>query len=266
MSKPSKRKKNLKNNNKSNRSDYLKGVLSVIAFIIPLPIYLVLILLICPAANSALVIIGILGTFIIGIGNICLVWLNNGRGIAIAIIIFGATLIAVSTIMMYPPIYSNLNQDYVNMYFLIWIAFIITAIWYAMFRGAISRIVRCKGASKSAINDALKGVLNYWFYDEIQKKYNIGVLFHLNKVFILLFVPSLCIHLIIGWHSYFSPVISLAVCLLCALNIPMWAVAQLSTRYDNGKKRTNFLGAILGTLFPLFVISGIITYLAKILG
>ena len=265
MRRTSNRKKNRKKNTKSNKRDYLKGILSVIALIVPLLAYLIFITLIFPVANIVFVSIGIMGAIMISAGVMCLIWLQRGRGVSVAGIGVGVILIGASAFVRHTPIYDKLNEHYVNLYLLIWLAFVISAIWYFLFRGAIPGILRREGASKSAIKKSQKGLRNYWFYDEIHKKYNIGFLFYLNKIFILLFGPFLCLHIILGWHSAFVPAVAIAVCVLCALNVPMWVATQLSARNQNSRNKSSFIAAVSGALFPIFIIVGIITYLAKAL-
>lgn len=230
-----------------------------LAFLLPLPLYLILVTLVFPAPNSGFIFLGIIGTFFLGLGLISITGLLDGMyfGNIITSTVFGVgtLLILISSIIMYTPaIYSLIDEQYISFYFLIWLSLIISAIWYVFFRISIPHGLRRRGISKTAIDELKKGTRNYWWYHSIQNIYGIGLSFYLNKLFTILYLGTVVMHLLLGWWRIVSPCIALATCVLCILNVALWGIAYFPHENRNFLKKQNpdlpYHIVVLGLLFP----------------
>lgn len=243
----------------------------VISFILPLFLYLLFTVVIFPSPNSAFLCIGIIGSFVIGLGFISIAGLLDnlywGHFLTFAAIGFGAILILVSSIIMYSPsIYDLFDENFVSFYFFTWIALIISGIWYLFFRMGISRRLRDNRISKTQLDKLKKGYKNFWWYTSIHSVYGLGWLYWANKIYTLLAAITVSLHLVLGWYKPLCVTLAIAVCLLCFLNAIMWV--SLKTYVSIPRKSRDELivpglALILGFVFPVLVGLSVIIYCFK---
>lgn len=159
------------------------------------------------APNSAWIVIGYIGSFIIGIGLfnwiMSLNKLSLGMKFTVICLTMGIILIAISEILIFN---SHLFcQDLVSFYFVSLLFCIGSLISYWVFRGGVNSYLRKnKGLSKTNINKHKKGKRNYWWYEEIQKQFGIGGLYYLNKIYTILFAVVLFSDLLLGFFKFAS--------------------------------------------------------------
>lgn len=254
---------NMKNKKKNaNANTSFIAFIKVFAFIVPLPLYLLFTVLIFPAPNSGFLFVGIVGSLAVGGGLLSVSGLIDGMyfGHAITCIIggVGATLITVSSLVMYvPSIYSAVDEQYVSFYFLIWLALMISTIWYMLFRMGVSQSLRSYGLSKTAISKAMKGKKNYWLYEAIHKSQGLGWMYYLNKWFIILYAALFLAHLLVGWWRAVSSPLLAAACVMCVLDVALWVPVCFTQSNEKSSKgqRANSTGAvlILGLIFPILI-------------
>ena len=127
-----------------------------IAFISPLVAYLLLIILAFPAPNSGFIVLGVLGSLLIGLGLVNIAGLIDGMYlghiITATLIVSGSLFILVSNVITYTQaIYSCLNEDYITFYFIVWCLLAVSGIYYPFFRHAIFLDLRNNGLSKSNV-------------------------------------------------------------------------------------------------------------------
>ena len=240
----------------------------ILAFFIPIIVYLLIILLVYPAPNSGFIALGGLGSIIIGLGLVNVVGLVDnlylGHIITVMLITCGGLFVAASSIVMYTPsIYSKLNEKYITFYFIVWSLLIVSGIYYLFFRSAISLDLRKNGLSKSRIKKNLKGPRNYWWYEGLRDQLSHCWIFSINKLFTILY-PSVCLfHSLLGWWRTVSPFILFVLIVLMILNFAMcflilttWKLAHFEHSHSN-----SFSLTILGIfVFPVAAVIGLIIY------
>lgn len=68
-----------------------------------------------------------------------------------------------------------------------------------------------------------KGKLNYLWYEQLHKKYDLGLIYYVNKAYTLVFAAAVIIHLLLGWIKEASMLFCILFCisqaLLVVLNI-----------------------------------------------
>lgn len=219
---------------KRDNSDKNIGVwvfLGIIFLILPICL-LAIMNFIFDAPGSAWVVIGYIGSFIVGVGffNLMMKFAKLSIGIKFSLfsVLIGGALIAVSELLVFN---SHLfNEDLVNYYFISLIFIIATLIFYAFFRGSVNYYLQnCKKISKTNINKHKKGKRNYWWYEEIHKEFGIGKIYYLNKIYTILFLSVFSLHLILG----FFKVTSIITCLLSIILYVFSAIMWLFTSIQN---------------------------------
>ena len=255
---------------KENKNESSIIFLKMLLFFMPLPVYLLFTTYIFPAPNSAFIFLGIIGCFFVGIGLISIAGLLDGRylGNVITGIILGVGLlpIVISSVIMYTPsIYSTIDENYLSFYFLIWLSFSISLIWYILFRFRISQVFRERGISKSRIDKMMNGAKNYWWYETICKTLNFMLIFWINKAFTILFLIGITVQLVLGWWRRIAPIVAIISCVLCILIVPMW-IASFGTplRTRRNEDNNNSIVVIMGIVFPIAQCFAIIKYLCGI--
>lgn len=248
----------------------LINFLKIFALIGPLVIYLIIITCVFPAPNSGLVCLGVLGSFSIGLGLVNFTALLEqkylGHIVTVITVLPGVFLILISSLLMYiPPIYSTINEQHVTFYFVIWSLLLASVIYYPGFRNAISEHLRLQGMSKTRIKEGLKGFRSYWWYEQFKMDISDKWVYYVNKIYTYLFPVTVLMHLLLGWVKYVSPVTTIFLCLLFALNICMNCLI-CSTREQIKKeyKKYSVFSALVGYIFPVVGSIGIVSYLIQI--
>lgn len=262
-------KKQNKKKKKENPKYGLIGFVKFLSFIIPLVLYLLIILLICPSPNSGFIFMGVIGCFIFGLGLVNVAGLLDdgylGHLLTFIPILIGSLLLGISSLIIYTPsIYSKIDEHQVSFYFLSLAVLLVSIIYYVFFRGAVSNYLREKGLSKTKIKELTKGTRNFWWYEKINETYKVNWVFHLNKAYTIVYIATLLLHLFLGWWSMLIPMITILVCLVLALNIPMWYLVVRTRRQVSSKKSDNtMLFWLGGYLFPTLAIIAIIMFCFK---
>lgn len=99
---------------------------------------------------------------------------------------------------------------------------------YANLRSGIYTHLRLRKISKTSIRKNQKGFRNYWFYQNIQKNYGLGLAYGLNVAYLLTWLLHLAmalLGLILPWLQL--PVL-LCASLLCLIELPavFWAAGN----------------------------------------
>lgn len=257
-----------KKSKKEEKNQRVVAFLRVSAFLFPLPVYLLFVLFLFPVPNSGFLVLGIVGSFAIGLGlmNVAGLYDDNYLGHEVTGITLGigSLLILVSSVIMYvPAIYAKFDERYVTLYYLVWTALVICAIWYMFFRHGVQLHLRDQGISKTAIEKTMTGKRNFWWYEAAQKEFHLGWIYHLNKGFTVLFVIVCVVHLLTGWIKTVSIIAAVGACLLCAMCAPMWVLSSLSGQHLNKKIRHK--SSLIGLLLPVGMCVALVIYLFKYL-
>lgn len=155
----------------------------ITALMLPVFIYMAFILFIYPAPNSGWMLLGFAGAFIIGIGlfNIVAAWIGQYLGHLVSIICFavGALMVLSSILLLYNhTLYDLFDQEMVTYYFINMLFMSLPIIFYVVFRSEIYNWLRARRISKSTIRKGEKGIKNFWWYEGINEKQNMGLLYY----------------------------------------------------------------------------------------
>ncbi len=96
---------------------------------------------------------------------------------------------------------------------------------YTVFRCAVFDYLRLSGMSKSNIEKNRDGFLNYWFYNTINKKKPLGILYKLNILFLASTLLYSVAVLFFGYINVTEPLILVLSLLICAVEIPSTVLA-----------------------------------------
>lgn len=264
-----KRKSRRNNIKEKSNKECIVDFLKVLALLMPLLVYILFIVFITPAPNSGFIYMGVVGSFLLGLGLINAIGLLDktylGHIITAIPLGLGALLILISSLIMYiPPIYSKIDTHYVSFYFLVWSLLPISLIWYMFFRKSISLYLRGKGISRTSINKESKGMQNYWWYESIQKNHGLGWIYYLNKSFTILYLSVVTVHLLLGWWKIISPIVALSESCLLILNVPMWGLSvSVQGLIRTPERKVSGAYSILGFLLPAAGSIAVIVYFFK---
>ena len=172
--------------------------------------------------------VGYLGTVIIGVVSL----IAAVRGIAYkfceekpsqkfyigvyAGITAGVCVLLFGCFLMYGSFFS---EEAVTVYFLNLILILILGLSYLMSRGAIDSWIRLRGRSKTFIRKHKKGIKNYWLYEELHKELNLGVMYHLNKWFVILYPITFTLMFTLGCLRFVTYITAILFTVLCLVMI-----------------------------------------------
>ena len=91
---------------------------------------------------------------------------------------------------------------------------------YANFRSGIYDYFRLSKMSKSNIKKSRKGFRNYWFYESINKKSPLGILYNLNYIYLTATVAFSVPAVLLGYIKALQPTLFVLSIILCIIEIP----------------------------------------------
>lgn len=99
-------------------------------------------------------------------------------------------------------------------FFLINLVFVLSSFWaYGTFRSGISAYCSLKKMSKSYIKKNKNGIRNYWLYQQLHRKNNLGGYYYLNCLFLICLTAFLLVFLF-SWIEWMQlPVIIVGIVL-----------------------------------------------------
>ena len=241
-----------------------------LALILPLVLYIVTTVGLYPAPNSGFLVLGYVGCFVLGLGFVNIVGLLDemylGHVVSAILLSLGIGLVATSSAIIYvPQLYSQISEEHVTFYFVIWTMLVLSVIYYGFFRGAVQLYLRDKGLSKSHVKKAKEGWRNYWWYEELNQQIGLSWIYYVNKVYTLLFLCTIALHLCLGWWGVMFPITMAATCLLLVLDIPMYYLV-FSTWHlaRTERKKATHLELLVGFILPIGACIGLISYFIKL--
>ena len=137
-------------------------------------------------------------------------------------------------------------------------------IWYIIFRNGITIKLKQNGLSSKRIDELTQGLKNYWWYQSVQKMYDLKWLYHLNKLFTTIYVGTIFVHLLLGWWTPIAVITVLGACTLCLLSVPLWGVSLAQAQKTPGSITLQFaFRGILGLILPVALCVAIIILYSK---
>lgn len=226
-------------------------VLRMLSLVVPLGLFIILFVLF-PASNRGFVIPGLAGCLVTSIGLEFVIdhaeKTSVGWKITVITTLTGLFLSAGSLTCMYmPEIKGVFDEAMTDYYFLLWPILFALSIVYCFSRMLIKQMLRSEKRSNTAIKKSMKGLKNYWFYEDIHQQYGLGFAYHANKIFLIFWLASLILHGMVDWWFAFSPVISGCLCGAC-LSVSVFSVG-ISARFNHWKHQH----LIMCVFFPLLL-------------
>lgn len=183
------------------------------ALVLPLIVLLFVIEIWYPAPSSGFLVLAIAGCFIIGIGlfNIVAAWIGQylGHWVTAGCFLLGGAFVSISLVIIYnPDVYALFDELMVTYYFSTMLFIALPPIFYLLFRFAVESWLRKKNISKSRIKKLKKGKKNFWWYEALHEEVDLGLIYHANKLFTILYPIDLALALTLGWLRFMTPVIT----------------------------------------------------------
>ena len=151
--------------------------------------------------------VGYIGTIIIGVVSLVAAFFGIGyrtreekpsQKFYIAVyagITAGVCVLLFGCFLMYGSFFSE--EAMVTYFFNLFLIFIL-GLSYLFSRGSIDTWLRHRGKSKTYIRKHKKGVKNYWLYEELNEECNLGVVYYLNKWFVILYPVTFALMFVLG--------------------------------------------------------------------
>ena len=194
----------------------------LIALFAPMIAYLVVCFLNHHIFENGFVMLGLAGSFMIGIGlfNIVAAFVHQYLGHTLTLICIGGggALVAVTlALLLTPETAAKIDADISMMYVIHLVFLTIIAGYYMMFRLSMRHWFKTRKIKRSEINRLTKGKKNYWWYEALHQEYNLGAVYYLNKSFTVLYAVTTFMMIAFGWIRemiIFNAVLYALVCIL----------------------------------------------------
>ena len=126
----------------------------------------------------------------------------------------GVCVLLLGCFLMYGSIFS---EQATSIYFLNLFLMILLGLSYLLSRSVIVIWLRLRGRSKTYIRKNKKGMNNYWWYEEIHKEHNLGVVYYLNKWFTVIFPVTFALAFFLGCFKPITYITAALFTILCVI-------------------------------------------------
>lgn len=219
MAKSKHRKKSSVRSVTEQRKLLLVRMFSGIVAFLPCIAYILLVMCIFRARSSSFHVLGIVGTFLLGLALFFLVGsiepeafgfhIHASKYVSIFLLILSSLCLGVTLLFLFiPRVYLHIQEQIVAIYFLLWGIQFLIVIAYLLFRLNVTACFRREGLSKSYINARKKGKRNYWWYESLHTEHSLRYLYWFNKGFTLAALVTLTLQLLLGWWKPLMPLIA----------------------------------------------------------
>lgn len=188
---------------------------------------------------SGFPVLTVLGALIIGVGlsniPIAFFFQYSGRKATTPCLLIGGAMIAISVFMinnpqLYDPDVSALY--FVSLLFMLWAP----PIFYFLFRSGVEDwTMRTKHISKSKIRKLKTGKKNYWWFEALHKEENLGHIYHLNKLYTLLYILIFSLTLFAGLKREMYLI-------LCPMNVLLYALTAYMYLFTSAQHNIDHYG------------------------
>lgn len=255
---------------------FLAGVIWFVPFVLCFLLWYIF-----SGINSSFIILGVIGSFIIGVALFLLVASIEPKAFGIkfhkklVLIVgiiggIGGMLVGVSAVMLFiPQVSQHFSEKLVSYYFLIWGELLISVLGYALFRPNIKAFYRKQGLRKEEIHVLQKGMKNYWWYISLDRKCPMGNIRYVNGIFTVGYVITVILHLLGGWWEPILTAVGFMTSILLVLcsTLLMWGGAKsgfapLSVKKEK-KNEVSMSGVLAYVVFVLFLLWGAVVLFVK---
>ena len=188
---------------------------------------------------SGFPVLTVLGALVIGVGlsniPIAFFFQYSGRKVTVPCLLIGGATIAISVFMinnpqLYDPDVSALC--FVSLLFML----LVPPIFYFLFRSGVEDwTMRTKHISKSKIRKLKTGKKNYWWFEALHKEENLGHIYHLNKLYTLLYILIFSLTLFAGLKREMHLI-------LCPMNVLLYALTAYMYLFTSAQHNIDHYG------------------------
>lgn len=205
----------------------------ITVLLLPMIIYV----LVCGSKDveSGWLMLGLAGSFIIGIGlfNIVAAWLGQylGHMVTFVCLLGGGSLVAISSLLLFnKTLYNLFDQEVVSFCFVSLLFLMMPAIYYVLFRASVRNwLMISKRMSKSKIKKSTIGKRNYWWYEQIHRENDIGGIYYLNRIFTVLYPLTFIFTLLTGLIR----VMSIPICIMSIVTYLLMVIMCIFSKVQN---------------------------------
>ncbi len=94
-------------------------------------------------------------------------------------------------------------------YFYSMLLCLLPPVFYYLFRISVKSWLRRKHVRKKQFKSLTMGFRNFWWYESLNAEFHFGILYHINKLTVILYPFLLFLTLTLGWLRYAAPLISI---------------------------------------------------------
>lgn len=213
----------------------------IVVFPLPLTVYLIFTLYFFPASASGWYLLAIPCLFMIGVGLFSLVAARMGQYLGHKVTIFciagGFLIVLWSILLMYNEFpHAVFDQELVEYYFINILFLSIMLINYPFFRSGMQYWFRYHKIKRIGRKDHLKWK-DFWWYEDLYRQYHFSFLYHLNRLFVILYPLTFCFNLLFGWIKIVSIPVLILFATISILSVPM---NLFSRRMENKQLHGHF--------------------------
>lgn len=96
----------------------------------------------------------------------------------------------------------------------------------------VNSYLRHNKHSKTFIRKNKKGLLNYWFYSQLNSEVGLGYIYYLNMLFIVLGGAYLVFSVAFGWIGVFELPIAILGLAVCCVEVPATVFESIFSNYE----------------------------------
>ena len=188
---------------------------------------------------SGFPVLTVLGALIIGVGlsniPIAFFFQYSGRKATTPCLLIGGAMIAISVFMINNP--QLYDPDVSALYFVsLLFMLLVPPIFYFLFRSGVEDwTMRTKHISKSKIRKLKTGKKNYWWFEALHKEENLGHIYHLNKLYTLLYILLFSLTLFAGLKREMHLI-------LCPMNVLLYALTAYMYLFTSAQHNIDHYG------------------------
>ena len=213
----------------------------IAALVLPLFVF-ILFTSLFHAPNSGWLMLGALGCFVIGVGlfNIVAAFVDQylGHLLTFGCLLGGGLIVFLSIQLLFNPTWVQaFDQAVVSYYFVSLLFLLFPAMIYLLFRFAVGNwLQRTKHLGTVKLYKLKQGKQNFWWYQAVHKEVGMGGIYHLNKLFTVLYPCVFLLTLVTGLLKQMSVVICALCLILYALTAIMLSFSHIQNNLDTHKK------------------------------
>ncbi len=197
----------------------------------------ILFVIVCDSkdAGSGWMLLGLAGSFIMGIGlfNIVAAWLGQylGHMVTFVCLLGGGSLVTISSLLLFnKTLYNLFDQEVVSFYFISLLFLMMPAIYYVIFRMSVRNwLMISRRMSKSKIKKSTIGKRNYWWYEQIHEENDIGGIYYLNKIFTVFYPLTFIFALLTGLIR----IMSIPICIMSIVTYLLMVIMCIFSKVQN---------------------------------